>query len=486
MFPRQDRHRTLWWAALAASTIPLLLGLLLSVLSSGGATVGVSFGFAGAVKCRGWWLQLELWPLQWLAGMPFLVVGPAFALWARTRSRVPGWTAVTILLLAGLAKPLLAAYDMATWGEGCAAMWEPFVPQTLGWDLYLLVPAGLIYLTVRRRRALGRRGRVATGTALAVVLLLTIGGDHRRHEIVAAAPEECRTGHIRLPRPEDLARVEAIARMPVRDREHAYLCMMRGHDYFPEKPQLEDVDDGELLWRGRRMCTRMDPQGRPTRAAVDEWRHLGGGARFEDALAYLCPDVALRQARAAAERSRRLEREYQKEHARDEASCRRSIRRAPRAVRQKTALLTTGEGGGYYISDGSSPNDPFSQAIDDGLIASSGSTAAVMTGVENDDICITVRAYRKAPPLDLKGWDRVQEVGIDSPHGTTRLYMPMDAPPKLPALTAAGPGPYRVRVHVRNRDAADLLNGPLETHLVQVFPGTSKRPVLHKNTEHRN
>ncbi|MEU6036036.1 hypothetical protein ABZ801_11565 [Actinomadura sp. NPDC047616] len=451
----------------------------------------MSFGFAGAVECRGWWLQLELWPLQWLAGMPFLVVGPAFAVWARTRSRVPGWTAVTILLLAGLAKPLLAAYDLATWGEGCAAMWEPFVPQTLGWDLYLLVPAGLIYLTVRRRRGLGRRGRVATGAALAVVLLLTVGGDHRRHEIAAIGPEDCRTG-LRLPQTEGVARVEAIARLPVKERERAYLCMMRGHHLrydFAEKPQYEDVDDGELLWRGRRVCAHMKPEGPLTGAALDEWRRLGGFRRsrsvVDDLLAYLCPDVALRQARAAAETRRRLEREYRKEHARDEASCRRSIRRDPRAVRQKTALLTTGEGGGYYISDGSSSSDPFSQAIDDGLIASSGSTAAVMTGVENDDICITVRAYRKAPPLDLKGWDRVQEVGIDSPHGTTRLYMPMDAPPKLPPLTAAGPGPYRLRIHVRDRDKADLVDGPVEKHLIQVFPGTSKTSILHKNTEHR-
>ncbi|WP_285497549.1 hypothetical protein [Actinomadura sp. NBRC 104425] len=229
----------------------------------------------------------------------------------------------------------------------------------------------------------------------------------------------------------------------------------------------------------------MDSQGRPTPAALDEWRHLGGRAGFETVLAYLCPDVALRQARAAAETRRRLEREYQKEQARDEATCRRSVRRDPRAVRQKTALVTTGEGGGYYIADGPSPSDPFGQAIKDGLVASSGPAAAVMTGVENDDICVTVRAYRKAPPLVLKGWDRVQEVGIDSPRGTAKLYMPMDTPPNLPPLTAAGPGPYRVRVHVRNRDAADLPNSPLEIHLVQVFPGTLKKPVLHKSTDPR-
>jgi hypothetical protein len=442
----------------------------------------MSFGFMGFAECRGWRLRMELGPLQWLTGMPFLVVGPAFALWARTRSRVPGWTAVTLLAVAGLTKPLLAAYDLAAGDEGCTALWKPLVPRTLGWDSLALVPAALIYLTVRRR------ARWITAFALAAALLLTVGGDHGRREIAAIGPEDCPSGGVPLPQAQGAAGIEAIARMPVRERERAYLCMVRGHDhpaYSPAKPLHEDVDDGELLWRGRRVCTRMDSQGRPTPAALDEWRSLGGRARFEAVLAYLCPDVALRQARTAAETRRRLEREYQKEQAKDEASCRRSFRRDPRAVRQKTTLVTTGEGGGYYIGDGPAPSDPFGRAIKDGLIASSGSAAAVMTGVENDDFCVTVRAYRKAPPLALKGWDRVQEVGIDSPRGTAKLYLPADTPPNLPPLTAAGPGPYRVRLHVRNRDTAYRPDGPLETHLIQVFPGKSKKPTTHKNTEPR-
>ncbi|GLZ15593.1 hypothetical protein Acsp04_58280 [Actinomadura sp. NBRC 104425] len=238
MSPRQDRHRTLWWAALAASALPLVLGLLLNVLSRG-TTVGMGFGFAGAAECRGWRLRMELGPLQWLTGMPFLVVGPAFMVWARTRSRVPGWTAVTILLVAGLMKPLSAAYDLAVWGEGCAALWEPLVPRTLGWDLLALVPAGLIYLTVRRRR-----GRWAMAFALAVMLLLTVGGDHGRQEIAAIGPEDCRPGRVRLPQAQGTAGIEAIARMPVRERERLSV-----HGARPRLPRLLP---GEATARGRR------------------------------------------------------------------------------------------------------------------------------------------------------------------------------------------------------------------------------------------
>ncbi|MBX6766728.1 MAG: hypothetical protein IRY90_06195 [Actinomadura rubrobrunea] len=436
-------------------------------------------------------MHLQLWPLQLPAGMPFLVVGPALAVWARARSPVPGWTAVTLLLAAGLTEPLAAAHDLARWGEGCAGVWEPMLPWRLTEDLFVLVPAGLVYAAVRRRRGPGRRGRVVGAFTMVAVLLLATGGDQGRRRIVAIDPEECRFTRVPTVQPDEVARIEAIARMPVATRERAYLCMLRGYDapfYGPSSSsRYEDVADGEFLWRGRRACEQLRAQGRLTKGGTEDWRRLGGLARrpwrLDDALTFLCPDAMLPRARAAAETRRRLEQQYRKQRARDEASCRRSARRDPKAVRQKTALVTTGEGGGYSISDEGGGAGPFHKAIDDGLIAADGTAAVVMTGVENDDICITVRAYRTTPPLDLERWDRVAEVGIDSPHGAVRVFMPMAEPPKLPILTAAGPGTYRIRVHVRDRDAAELPDGPLETHLVEVFPGTSTRLVAHKDTE---
>lgn len=490
MSPRRDRRRALWWAALAASAMPLLLGILISLFSVQGSA---GLGFFGNGECPGWRLHMQVWPLQLLVGMPFLVVGPAFAVWARTRSPVPGWTAVALLLAAGLTGPLAAAHDLARRGEGCAEVWEPMLPRTLTGALFLLVPAGLVYAAVRRRHVPGRRSRVVGAFTMAVVVLLATGGDQGRRRIVAIDPEECRFTYGPAAQADEVARVEAIARMPVATRERAYLCMLRGYDapfYGPSSSSRhQDVADGEFLWRGRRACERLRSQGRLTKGETEEWRRLGGLARrpwrVDDALTFLCPDAMLPRARAAAETRRRLEQQYRKERAEDEASCRRSARRDPRAVRQKTALVTTGEGGGYSISDEGGGAGPFGKAIDDGLIAADRTAAVVTTGVENDDICITVRAYRTTPPLDLERWDRVAEVGIDSSRGAVRVFMPMDAPPKLPILTAAGPGTYRVRVHVRNRDAAELSDGPLETHLVEVFPGTSTRLVVHKNTGRR-
>jgi hypothetical protein len=99
----------------------------------------------------------------------------------------------------------------------------------------------------------------------------------------------------------------------------------------------------------------------------------------------------------------------------------------------------------------------------------------VLTGTEGD-LCLTVRAYRKAPPPDLKGWERVVEVGFDSPDGKTEITSPWDSV-ELPPITAAGPGPYRLRLHVRGHGAPETFypEMPAEHQLLVVYPGESKK-----------
>lgn len=50
-------------------------------------------------------------------------------------------------------------------------------------------------------------------------------------------------------------------------------------------------------------------------------------------------------------------------------------------------------------------------------------------------------------------WDEVVKVGVVSSGGQLRVGSLMAGPPDLPALTAAGPNPYRVR-DVRSIDIA--------------------------------
>lgn len=147
---------------------------------------------------------------------------------------------------------------------------------------------------------------------------------------------------------------------------------------------------------------------------------------------------------------------------------------------QATEVFYGGETGGYVVGIGAGS---FDAALADGLVAAAGGTATVITGTQGN-LCLTVRAYWKAPPLALKGWDQVVEVGFDSADGRTRVGS-MWRPPELPVVTVAGPGPYRLRVHVSGRDEPEtfLPEMPVERHLLVVFPGASKKRKHFKKGE---
>ncbi|MFI0407678.1 hypothetical protein [Actinomadura sp. 3N508] len=136
----------------------------------------------------------------------------------------------------------------------------------------------------------------------------------------------------------------------------------------------------------------------------------------------------------------------------------------------------------YSIGSGDG-DDSFARATDDGLVAAVDGLVTVLTGTEWD-LCLTVRSYRKAPPLDLKHWDRVTEVGFHSADGQAGIssLLSGDEPPPM---TVAGAGSYRIRLHVRGRNAPEAFwpDMPAEHHLLVVFPGKSKKQKLLKNTE---
>ncbi|GAB3141130.1 hypothetical protein [Microbispora hainanensis] len=153
-----------------------------------------------------------------------------------------------------------------------------------------------------------------------------------------------------------------------------------------------------------------------------------------------------------------------------------------RARRQGTAAYFLFEGGGYvvYDPDGTGEGeDVVGAAIEDGFVAAAGSSAAVMTYGENEPMCLTVKAFGSAPPLRLKGWEQVAEVGVVSRSG--RLEVPAyadggdeGAGRPLPNLAARGPGRYRLRVYARVHEEIG------EQHLVVVFPGRSAGKVVYR------
>ncbi|WP_132170270.1 hypothetical protein [Actinomadura sp. KC216] len=198
--------------------------------------------------------------------------------------------------------------------------------------------------------------------------------------------------------------------------------------------------------------------------------------------AYLCPDraaVLLSELRRSA-----LEAgwDYRRHRIKAAEYCARSVPRGPRPVRRFTDVISGDETRGYSIGSGDG-GVAFDRAQDDGLVAAVDGLVTVLTGTEGD-VCLTIRSYRKAPPLALKGWDRVAEVGFVSKDGKPDIG-PVLVADEPPPITVEGPGSYRVRVHVRGRGAAETVapEMPAEHHLIVVFPGGSTKQRTFKNIE---
>ncbi|MEU0565971.1 hypothetical protein ABZ297_11340 [Nonomuraea sp. NPDC005983] len=115
------------------------------------------------------------------------------------------------------------------------------------------------------------------------------------------------------------------------------------------------------------------------------------------------------------------------------------------------------------------------------LVGSERGGLAIWAADEIGHACVTVESYRRRPPLEIKGWDEVVEVGYASPSGT--LTLSDGNGDSLTGLTTAGPGAYRVRVHLRGRklvyQVPDPPDGAVEL-LIMVFPGEQKKPVVYR------
>ncbi|WP_153531413.1 hypothetical protein [Actinomadura macrotermitis] len=435
---------------------------ILNAISGGRETYSSAFN---SDYCEGLRLQMTLWMLpgyNLLKGMPFLVVVPAFVLWLATKRRAVGWTAVALLGTVAAAEPLLFGYDVARWGQICVQGWVPLNGRQFIWWAYNLLPVVLILAATYRP---GTRMIRCVSATLATGLLILTSADQGRPQIKVTSRSDCQKARYAAPGEHETF-IQAVSKLSQQERVLAYLCTRRG---YPQETAFKDkeIADGDLLNQGKRACS-----GKP---------ELRGPSPGE--IAYLCPEAAAAQSpilkRSEAERKA----ENDREEAKTNAQCRRGVPPGPRPVRQATQAIFGGESGSYSLG---MPEDsaPFNAALKDGLIAVVNGVVTVITGTQGS-LCLTVRAYRTAPPPDLKGWDRVVEVGFDSPDGRSELAS-MDMPLTLPVVTAAGPGPYRLRLYVRGRGEPETSfpEPPAEHHLIEVFPGKSKKLKLWKNAEH--
>jgi hypothetical protein len=115
------------------------------------------------------------------------------------------------------------------------------------------------------------------------------------------------------------------------------------------------------------------------------------------------------------------------------------------------------------------------------LVGSAPGALAIWAADEIGHACVTVESYTGRPPLETRGWKQVVEVGYESPKGA--LTLSDGDGHRIRGLTAAGPGHYRIRVHLRGREQVyqvmDPPDGAVEL-LIMVFPGEQKEPAVHR------
>ncbi|MEV0349069.1 hypothetical protein AB0H88_25115 [Nonomuraea sp. NPDC050680] len=463
---------TLWSIALTLVSIPYAISLFSSSTTEYDIILGGCSGFDLYMSA-----DFLLSPLHLVPQPALVAVG--FGVWAllvckgyRRWGRAVGWATVIPLAAFGALAFVMAGLDVVA-GEGCARTWgQMYEPGMLAWQLYEVVTAVLIIVAVRVRRVRRpyRSPDVRAAAALAVVLLLVTVPrmDAPIGKVTAASSPVCE--------PWETARYVPV-QPSAGQRELAFLCLVRQDGEQPG--QFTDVPDDRVVAIGRRLCEAVLRDGAPDRRA--EEGPLGTYLRnYEtvEALAYLCPEVEQRQDQQA-ERQQDAEVAFI-EKAR--ARCAKVPGHRPSIRASWTDRATLWSEAGSINAYEDDPDDDFpalDNAFTNGLVGTAPGQLTILTADEAMHVCVTGEAYRRRPPVELKGWERVVEVGYRSGNGD--LTLTGDDGGDLENLAVNGPGRYRVRVHMRGAKAALKREGDArQEFLIMVYPGKSERTALLK------
>lgn len=121
-----------------------------------------------------------------------------------------------------------------------------------------------------------------------------------------------------------------------------------------------------------------------------------------------------------------------------------------------------------------------------GLFAVHPDAVVIFTGIHTGTVAVTLETRSSPPAAVLMSlWDDVIEIGFKTVVGRLAIASLMDPPPRLPVLTPAGAGDFRIRVHVRGRDTEPdgVASQPVEDYLLVVWPGKGASEVLYKQSD---
>ncbi|MFI7054201.1 hypothetical protein ACIBLB_19240 [Streptosporangium canum] len=264
------------------------------------------------------------------------------------------------------------------------------------------------------------------------------------------------------------------------ERDTAFLCRARSTEGGVPPMFPDSLSDQGVLAYGRALCRtkdRAEQEAILTRAgsARPAW-----GADPWD-LVYVCPEAVGATHPELLRSTTEREAANAAYIAEENAKCRDPWPRTKGAVQATARYFLFADGDhGYLVHDpgdeavGEAAEQAMDRVYDDSaLIGVAGSAVLVGHVADVVDLCLTVKAFRTAPPQRTAGWDQVNEVPVVSRSG--RLTVPemgegeVGAGAPMPNLAIAGKGRYRLRVYVRVDDAGE------EQHLVVVFPGASRK-----------
>ncbi|MEV0588819.1 hypothetical protein [Nonomuraea sp. NPDC050310] len=202
-------------------------------------------------------------------------------------------------------------------------------------------------------------------------------------------------------------------------------------------------------------------------------------------IAPVCPPAAA-TAKAAADESAREMQEWEADAQRmcDSRPDHRPLIRPATATRIREPQWTD-----YGIIEAYEETETGPDPFEDGLLEKTqeeGLVAALpghlMISVHSDfELCVTVETYPRRPPVEVKGWDHVTEIGYESPGGQILLADAMGGEP-YPDLALDGrAGHYRIRVHY------DMFDWPGEEEggqrlLIMAWPAKGDKVITYRKS----
>ncbi|MFI7535863.1 hypothetical protein [Streptosporangium sp. NPDC049376] len=265
------------------------------------------------------------------------------------------------------------------------------------------------------------------------------------------------------------------------ERDAVFLCRARiTADGMP--PLFPDsLSDQGILGYGRALCRTKDRDEQKailTRAGSE--RPAWGADPWD--LVYICPEIIGATNPELLQSTKETEDAGAAYVAEENAKCRDPWPRTKGVVQATAKYFLFADGDhGYLVHDPKveevekAAEQATDRLYDDNTLVGAFDSAVLVGHLEDViDLCLTVKAFRTAPPQRIAGWDQVTEVPVVSRSG--HLTVPeadggeVGAGAPMPNLAIAGKGHYRLRAYIRMGKTG-------EEHLVTVFPGTSRKKL---------